>query len=63
MTTTDMISLLERYEFGRSGRPREISLSIAGDDERFIFNPNIMLSSTGGGISGAEICLLVEPIE
>lgn len=54
MTTTKMIEFLKKYEFGASGRPRVISLSVNGC---FMPEPDISLNSTGDGIAGAEICI------
>lgn len=61
MTTTELIKLLKKHEFGGvSGRPREISFSI---DEGFIASPNIVVESTGDGIAGAELDLRIEGVE
>lgn len=56
MTTTELIKMLKRHEFGgASGRPREISLCI---DDEFIPVPDIILDSVGDGLF-TEICLRV----
>lgn len=61
MTTTELIKLLKKYEFGGvSGRPREISFSI---NEEFIASPNIVVESTGDGIAGAELDLRIEGVD
>ena len=61
MNTTELIKLLQEREHGASGRSREISLSIQGDNGAFLPVPIIEVSSTGDGICGAEICLMVTP--
>jgi hypothetical protein len=57
MTTTELIELLKKIEYGASGRPRVISLYV---DEQFISEPNIKLSGTGDGVAGAEVILKIE---
>jgi hypothetical protein len=54
MTTTELINLLKSIEYGVSGRSREISFKVG---KRYIFEPNIVINSTGDGIAGAEVCL------
>lgn len=54
MTTTELIELLKSVERGASGRSREISFKIG---RKYIFEPNIVINSTGDGICGAELCL------
>lgn len=56
MTITELIKLLKDNELGGiSGKSRIISVTI--NDELFIAEPKITISSTGDGIAGAEICL------
>lgn len=57
MTTTDLIKLLQKLEYGASGRPREISLIFR---DKYISSPDIKLYSSGGGCAGAELTLLIE---
>ncbi len=58
MTTTELIELLQKNEFGGiTHKPREISLTVNG---RYMPNPDITLSSTGDGIVGAEISLDID---
>ena len=59
MTTTELIELLKKYEFGGiSKRPREISITING--KLFMGNPTISVNGTGDGIAGAEINLDID---
>lgn len=61
MTTTELISLLQRVEFAASGRPREITFW--KDGELLIDSQeNLIISSTGDGCAGAELGLEVEII-
>jgi hypothetical protein len=53
-TTTELIELLKSIERGGSGRSREISFKIG---KKHIFEPDIIINSTGDGICGAEVCL------
>lgn len=56
MNTTELIELLKSVEFGASGRPREISISL--DSEGMFFpDPEFSITSTGDGIAGAELGL------
>lgn len=57
MTTTELIDLLKRVEFGASGRSREISITT---DCGFYPNPDITVHATGDGIAGAELCLAIK---
>lgn len=58
MTTTQLIELLKKNEFGGiTHKSREISLTVNG---KFMPCPEITLSSTGDGICGAEISLDVD---
>lgn len=60
MTTTELIEVLKRLEKGASGRSREISFWVGGEHEgQFISSPEIEVLSTGDGIAGAEITLLL----
>ena len=53
MTTTELITLLKKYEYGgATGRPREISFDYNG---LIISTPNIEVESTGDGLI-TEIC-------
>ncbi len=56
MTTTDLIKLLMTFEFGASGRSREISIYMEGE---MIMSEEgtLVLSSTGDGCAGAEMTL------
>ena len=65
MTTTQLIALLTRLEHGASGRSREVSLSLRykNGSTRFIPDPEIMFHSSGDGVAGAELTLLVVPRE
>ena len=59
MTTTELIELLKKYEFGGiSNRPRKISITI--NDKLFIGEPTISVNGTGDGIAGAEIDLGID---
>lgn len=60
MTTTELIELLKRVEFGASGRPRKISFIIESDEEFYIDEPEITKDSTGDGIAGAELTLRIK---
>ncbi|MBR7149482.1 MAG: hypothetical protein IKD01_00495 [Oscillospiraceae bacterium] len=54
MTTTELIDLLKKHEFGgATGKPREISFDFRGI---FIPTPSIVVDSTGDGLV-TEICL------
>ncbi len=61
MTTTELIKLLKRIEFGASGRAREISFKVPSKAKTFIYEPNIEVNSTGDGICGAEVTLKINP--
>ena len=62
MTTTELIDLLQKVEKGASGRSREISLSVKkkNGEVKFIGEPIITLVSTGDGVAGAQIHLMIE---
>lgn len=48
MTTTELIELLKKYEFGgATGRPREISFKYKNI---FLAEPDIVVESTGDGL-------------
>jgi hypothetical protein len=57
MTTTELIKLLKNIEFGASNRPRTISITY--DKDKYLFEPNIEILSTGDGICGAEVNLKI----
>ena len=59
MTTSSLIDLLKQFEFGASGRPREISfsLTINKKNKQFITDTQISFSGCGDGCSGAELTL------
>jgi len=57
MTTTELIKILKKFELGACGRSRKVSFSVDG---AFIPEPDISINSTGTGIAGAEICLLLK---
>ena len=56
MTTTELIELLKSVEFGASGRPREISISL-NSEGMFFPNPKLNIVGTGDGVAGAELTL------
>lgn len=63
MTTTELIKLLQEHEFGASGRSREISIRESElDGGRIAMSSMDSLSffSSGYGISGAELRLIIE---
>lgn len=69
MTTTDLIKLLQSVEKGASGRSREITIykqDQNGKLEEVILTENqkIEIFSTGDGIAGSELSLVVkqEPV-
>lgn len=78
MTTTELIELLKQHEFGASGRPREISLSICPllldttdvdmtdiEDQMNLMlydNHEIKVSGGGDGIAGAQLDLRIESL-
>ena len=75
MNTTELIKLLKRYEFGTSGRPREISIGInpkeidlsdvdeeIKDDEINVMlygKHEIKVTGGGDGIAGAQLDLTI----
>lgn len=79
MTTTELIELLKQHEFGASGRPREISISICPvlldtndvdmtDEEEqmnlmLYDNHEIKVSGGGDGIAGAQLDLRIETLK
>ena len=62
MTTTELIELLKNVEKGASGRSREISFYCRDKygETIFISTPQISFSSSGDGVAGAELSLLIE---
>lgn len=67
MTTTELIELLQKVEKGASGRSREISVSVKkknGEvkEVKFIGEPIITLVSTGDGVAGAQIHLMIDGV-
>jgi hypothetical protein len=54
MTTTKLIALLQKIEYGASGRSREISFTIG---DLYISDAEVQLISTGDGCCGAEVDL------
>ena len=63
MTTTDLIKLLQQVEKGASGRSREISISFKMKSGQIVKildeNGDISILSTGDGIAGAELSLIL----
>ena len=61
MTTTELITLLKKIEYGASGRPREISftLKVTPFEEKYISKCDIELASTGDGVAGAQVHLIL----
>jgi hypothetical protein len=58
MTTTDLIKLLQKVEFGASGRPREITFrSYNRLENGFDYWKSIEIIGSGDGIAGAELKL------
>lgn len=56
MTTTKLIEILKRYEFGgATGIPRNVSFCIGNE---FLPEPSIVVDSTGDGMF-SEICLRI----
>ena len=62
MTTTEMISILQKLERGACGRSREISISVKSKNgrSRFIGDPEISVIGTGTGVAGAQITLEIK---
>lgn len=59
MTTTELIEMLKKHEYGAiSKKPREISIMIKG--KGYMPHPEITLSGTGDGIAGPEIDLDID---
>jgi hypothetical protein len=64
MTTTELIKILQRVERGASGRSRVISLSIykdreSEDSDMYLPEPEFIINSTGDGVCGAELDLVI----
>jgi hypothetical protein len=59
MTTTQLIEVLKKIEFGASGRAREISIRIPRKNGKhlWISESDIKVTGTGDGIAGAEVTL------
>lgn len=57
MTTTELIKLLKKCEFGASGRAREVSFMIG---TVFHATPEITFYGSGDGCAGAELSLFFE---
>ena len=65
MTITKLIELLKKVEYGASGRSREITIytqKLTGELDKAILTEldNLEISSTGDGIAGAEISLVIK---
>ena len=62
MTTTELIKLLQSFEKGASGRSREISVKVKQNDNspNFFGCAKITVISTGDGVAGAQIELLLD---
>jgi hypothetical protein len=56
MTTTELIILLNKLEYGASGRAREITFYNKKGKK---LGCNVKLISTGDGCAGAEIDLMI----
>ena len=54
MNTTELIELLKSVEFGASGRPREISISI-NSGEMFFPNPKFNIAGAGDRVVTLEL--------
>ena len=59
MTTTDLIELLKKVEHGASGRPRELSVYV-DDKRKMVPYKKVKVFSTGDGIAGAELSLIIQ---
>lgn len=57
MTTTELIKLLKRYEFGASKRPREITIYSKKNRRIMTEDDTLEFQSSGDGICGAELGL------
>jgi len=59
-----IIDLLQKVEKGASGRSREISISVKKKNRevKFIGEPIITLVSTGDGVAGAQIHLMIDGV-
>lgn len=63
MTTTELIELIQRVEFGASNRPREIHWSVYdvnGNIKDIAYNVDIKVIGSGDGVAGADLELLIE---
>lgn len=62
MTTTELIELLQKHEYGASGRPREITIYRSkkkGIQKVLDESEILVIDGTGDGIAGAELSLMV----
>jgi hypothetical protein len=62
MTTTELIELLQKYEFGASGRSREIKIYKRKNKniiKVLLEKDKLELYSTGDGVCGSEISLII----
>jgi hypothetical protein len=69
MTTTELIYLLKKYEFGASGRPRELAIFRRDNktdadgchQQRFVLNreDELVFTGSGDGCAGAQLDLLI----
>jgi hypothetical protein len=65
MTITKLIELLKKVEHGASGRSREITIYTVkdtGELDKAILSEldSLEISSTGDGVAGAEISLVIK---
>ena len=54
MNTTELIELLKSVEFGASGRPRDISISL-NSEEMFFPNPKLNVVGAGDRVVTLEL--------
>jgi hypothetical protein len=63
MTTSDLIRLLEKYEYGGSGRARALTISVKDKDGNYQSvlseNQTLIIESSGDGVAGAELGLKI----
>ena len=63
MTTSDLIRLLEKNEYGISGRARELTISIKdskGERKTILSEKHtLVIESSGDGVAGAELELKI----
>ena len=64
MTTTELIDLLKKYEFGASERPREITISKKDNEGKlipfFTETEKLIFNSSGDGVAGAELGIVIQ---